>query len=336
MDELLACSTQRGKTVSNALVSIIIPCYRQARFLSAAIQSVLAQSYQAIEMVVVNDGSDDDTEAVARSFDGEIRYHWQPNRGLSAARNAAISLSTGKYIHCLDADDRLAPEAIEWLVEASQCRDDVLCVMGARTFERDDLLAVGKEWLPPVGRHLEAKLLEINFGPPHMFLCSRSMLLAVGGFDTKMVFCEDWDLWHRLVFAGIEVVAVPRIGAFYRRHSGSMSRNRLRMAKFKAEVLRRALTWIANNPERAAAIAGSAGALSKTIQEKLAEELFDAGYILRNEGQYLAALRQYCDSIRSGGMNILALSGILKLMPHWVFCRARGTCPAPDLDYQNA
>jgi glycosyltransferase involved in cell wall biosynthesis len=314
--------------MSNPLVSIIIPCYRQAHFLGTAIQSALAQSYRDIEIIVVNDGSDDDTEAVARSFGERIRYHRQPNLGLPAARNAAVSLSTGKYIHCLDADDRLAPDAITWLVEASQGREDVLCVMGARAFERDDALDEGRQYLPPVGRPLASALVVFNFGPPHMFLCSRSMLVAVGGFDTTMHSMEDWDLWQRLVFAGAEVAPVPRIGAFYRRHSGSMSRNGLRMAEYEVEGLRRSLRRIAKDPQRVAAMGASPRALTKIVHKQLGLKLFVAGYILRNQGQYLAALQQYCDSIRSGRMNMLAFSGILKLAPHWVLSRARGASAA--------
>src|SRR5271170_7896548 len=103
--------------MANPLVSIIIPAYRQAQFLGQAIESALAQVYSPIEVIVINDGSDDDTETVARRFGDKIIYHWQPNRGVSAARSAAVALATGKYIYCLDADDLLAPEAIGWLVE---------------------------------------------------------------------------------------------------------------------------------------------------------------------------------------------------------------------------
>ena len=300
------------------LVTIITPCYRQAHFLGAAIESALAQTYPAIEILVINDGSDDDTELVAKKFGNHIRYHWQPNAGLPAARNTAISLARGKYIHCLDADDRLAPEAIEWLAEAADGREDVLCVMGVKSFERDDALGEGLEWMPPTDRPLAAELLSKNFGPPHMFLCPRSMLLEVGGFDESLASCEDWDLWLRLVFAGVKIVPVRRIGAFYRRHPASMSRNRLRMATFEAQLLRRSLRWIARYPAQFAAIGCDRRDLFTLIRQQLAERLFLKGYYLRNEGHYFEALGQYCDSIRSLGPNTLALSGVLKLAPHWV------------------
>ncbi len=136
----------------NPLVSIIIPCYGQAQFLPWAIESALAQSYPAIETIVINDGSPDQTETVAQRYSGRILYHWQHNQGLSAARNTGIARASGKYVLCLDADDRLHNDAIAWLMGAAAGRDNVLCVMGARGFERDDCLEGGKEWLPSCDR----------------------------------------------------------------------------------------------------------------------------------------------------------------------------------------
>src|SRR4051812_37127670 len=123
--------------MSLPLVSVITPCYRQAEFLATALRSVFAQSYPATEAVVVNDGSDDNTEAVVSRFGDRVRYNWQPNAGLSAARNAGIAAARGQYLLFLDSDDCLHPDAISWLVEAANGREDVLCVMGWRLFERD-------------------------------------------------------------------------------------------------------------------------------------------------------------------------------------------------------
>src|SRR6516164_9832221 len=94
------------------LVSVIIPCYRQARYLPEAIDSILGQSYPAVEAVVVNDGSDDDTEAVARRYGDRVRYAWRPNGGISAARNWGIAHARGAYLKFLDADDYLHPDQV--------------------------------------------------------------------------------------------------------------------------------------------------------------------------------------------------------------------------------
>src|ERR687898_3616338 len=94
------------------LVSVVIPCYNQARFLGEAIESVLAQSYPHFEVIVVDDGSTDNTSEVAASYAG-VRYIRQENQGLAGARNAGIRRSRGSYLVFLDADDRLLADALE-------------------------------------------------------------------------------------------------------------------------------------------------------------------------------------------------------------------------------
>src|SRR4028119_1234933 len=103
----------RGKQHVGAagLVSVIIPCYNQAYFLGEAIESVLAQSYPHFEIVVVDDGSTDNTSEVAARYPG-VRCIRQENRGLAGARNEGIRHSSGSYLVFLDADDRLLPEAL--------------------------------------------------------------------------------------------------------------------------------------------------------------------------------------------------------------------------------
>src|SRR5689334_574125 len=93
------------------LISVAIACYNQAHFLSCAIESVRAQSYQNLEIIVVDDGSQDNTAEVAKGYLG-VHYIWQTNQGLSAARNTGLRHSRGDYLVFLDADDRLLPGAL--------------------------------------------------------------------------------------------------------------------------------------------------------------------------------------------------------------------------------
>src|SRR5918997_500688 len=94
------------------LVSVVIPCYNQAHFLGEAIESVLSQTYPHFEVVVVDDGSTDNTQEVAARYPG-VRYIRQENQGLAGARNAGIRRSNGSFLVFLDADDRLLPRALE-------------------------------------------------------------------------------------------------------------------------------------------------------------------------------------------------------------------------------
>src|SRR5689334_8631307 len=92
------------------LVSVIIPCYNSGRWIAEAIDSALSQTYEPLEVVVVDDGSSDDSLPIIRSFESRIIWRSGPNRGGNAARNLGFSVSTGTYIQWLDADDTLVPE----------------------------------------------------------------------------------------------------------------------------------------------------------------------------------------------------------------------------------
>ena len=223
--------------MSRPLVSIIIPCYRQAHYLGAAIESALGQSYPTIQVVVVNDGSDDDTEAVAARYAGRITYVFKPNGGLSSARNAGILAAEGDYLHFLDADDLLHPEAIASLVEAMDGKCRRFCIIGYQFFERDIDPDPAAGHLVPAYFACFPHLIHSNRFPPHCFLCRRDMVTAAGGFDENLRSHEDWDLWIRLVFDGAEPVTVQRVGAYYRRYANSMSTNRLIMFQTRIEVL---------------------------------------------------------------------------------------------------
>ena len=94
------------------LVSVIIPSYNAARYVAEAVASALAQTYQPLEIILINDGSTDDTEEVLLPYVGKMRYFYQPNRGLSATRNRAIALARGELIAFLDADDVWLPEKL--------------------------------------------------------------------------------------------------------------------------------------------------------------------------------------------------------------------------------
>ena len=98
------------------LVSIIIPCYNHGAYLSDAIDSVLGQTYPNLEIIVVDDGSTDETKRVAARYGDKIVYVWQHNQGLCAARNRGIDESHGTYVGLLDADDMLEKDYCEWLV----------------------------------------------------------------------------------------------------------------------------------------------------------------------------------------------------------------------------
>lgn len=195
-----------GHSWGGPLVSIVIPCYQQGRYLAEAIESVLAQSWGHKEVIVVNDGSTDNTSEVARRY--PVRLIEQPNRGLPAARNTGIREAAGEYILCLDADDRLAPKCIERCVG----RADIICP-GQKEFEGGSRFYARMGYDYSLAEFLRHNRIHCAS------LFRRSLWEQVGGFDESMTLgLEDWEFWIRLVAAGATVAPVDEPLFFYRVH----------------------------------------------------------------------------------------------------------------------
>jgi glycosyltransferase involved in cell wall biosynthesis len=308
--------------MGSPLVSVVIPCFRQGRFLAGAVESALAQSYPSVEVIVVNDGSDDDTEEVAGRYGDRIRYVYQTNRGLAGARNAGLAQARGEYLLFLDSDDLLHPEAVAWLVGAAGGRDDVLCSAGYRRFADGQGPATGTDVLPPRAASPGGQLLSMCFGPPHSFLSPRAKVAALGGFDAGPAGCEDYDLWVRLVLAGCEVAPVFRVAAYYRQHPASMSTSGQLMGTGCAAVLRRVLAVAEQSPATIAALGRDPDELRRDVRRRIGRELFDAGYASCQKGRLRAALYFYLASLRWG--RLAALGGIGKLLPYQLRRAIRG------------
>jgi glycosyltransferase involved in cell wall biosynthesis len=203
------------------LVSVVIPCFKQADFLAEAIESVQAQTYTCHEIIVIDDGSPDNTEEVARRYP-TVRYLRQDNRGLPSARNAGIRASHGNYLVFLDADDRLLPAHFELNLQSFESKPEAAIVCGDyRLFGTDELWHVHR--CDPMPDHYGA-LLRSNFiGPPHPAMFRREVVLEVGMFREKLTSCEDLDLYLR-VAKGRSIYCHCQVVAEYRRHAAQMSR----------------------------------------------------------------------------------------------------------------
>jgi glycosyltransferase involved in cell wall biosynthesis len=217
------------------LVSVIIPCFKQADFLAETIGSALAQTYSPVEILVVNDGSPDDTEKVAKSYGDRIVYIERPNGGLSAARNTAIAQAKGRYLKFLDSDDQLHPEQIARQVEALAGREDSLALTATRLY-RDGKPEEFLDHIPQAKALLPNLFLDFDWGAPIAWLFPTLLVKAVGGFDESFRFFEDLDLLTKLGAQGVPLVVDRRIGCYYRQRAGSMSANRVGMASARARI----------------------------------------------------------------------------------------------------
>lgn len=203
----------------NPIISIIVPCYNQAQYLSEALESVLAQTIENWECVIVNDGSTDNTLEIASEWaekDSRFIILNKENGGLADARNAGIKASHGKYILPLDADDKIASTYLEKAVgyfENNPTIKVVCCV--AKFFGEIDTV------IKQIDYSFEGMLFE------NPFVCSsiykRSDYNDTIGYNTNMIYgYEDWDFWLSLLREGDNVYRIPEPLFYYRKHAGSM------------------------------------------------------------------------------------------------------------------
>jgi glycosyltransferase involved in cell wall biosynthesis len=233
----------------NPLVSIIIPCYNQAHFVSEAIESALAQTHSPIEIVVVDDGSADNTSAIAARYPG-VRYVRQENKGLAGARNTGIRQSTGDFLVFLDADDRLMPRAVQAGLDSLRAHPECAFVSGHhRVIASDGSLLW--EWKDhslahPLDRDPYEALLRQNYIPTvGTVLFRRPVFEAVGVFDGSWDAAADYDFYLR-VARSFPILCHHEQVLEYRRHGGNMTHNAgvmltqaLRVLRAKRKVVRR-------------------------------------------------------------------------------------------------
>ena len=218
------------------LVSVIIPCYNQGYFLADAIKSVLAQSYAHFEIVVVDDGSTDNTSEVAASYPG-VRCVRQDNQGLAPARNTGLRQSRGEYVVFLDADDRLLPDALEVGLAACEAHPD--CALVAGYYRLSGVEGGLLEELPqyPVTGHHYAELLRRNFiRVPATVMYRRAVFASIGDFDSAVSPCADYDIYLRIA-RQFPIYCHEHIVAEYRQHAANMTRNPALMLKSVLHVL---------------------------------------------------------------------------------------------------
>ena len=234
----------------NPLISVIVPCYNQAQYLDECLQSVLDQTYPNWECIIVNDGSPDNTEEVAKKWlakDSRFKYYYKKNGGLSSARNYGLDKSIGEFIQLLDCDDYL--EKNKFKNQANQFNDSIdIYIAGYRYFEdsegiKNKRILGRNNFLPEVcllpDDKKDIKLLFKNKNP---FVVSaplfrKSVFDIVGVFNENLTSLEDWEFnfrcaLHDMVFKHTGYNKEDKV--LIRLHDNSMMRNQLNMEKNSA------------------------------------------------------------------------------------------------------
>lgn len=229
------------------LVSVIIPAYNASKFIERTLTSVLNQTYENIEILVVDDGSTDDTSEIVQRFvtiDTRIIFLQQANAGVAAARNYAIAKSKGDFIAPIDADDIWHETNVEKQLKVLVSSDDVGMVYSwSIDIDESDYLTGGARIFPYHGNIYPAMLLQNVIGHASACMIRRSCLEHVGSPYYKTSFlaqkaqgCEDWDLYLRIA-ENYQVELVPELLVGYRQVHGSMSRQTEQMARSRALAL---------------------------------------------------------------------------------------------------
>ena len=236
------------------VISVVMPCHNAERHIARSIASALAQSFKDIELIIVNDGSTDNSLSVMESIrDPRLRIISQPNQGVSAARNRGLEAARGAYIAFLDADDTWEPLCLERLYHAVASRPDaVLAYCGWQNVGLPG--SRGKPFIPP--DYETANKIETLFAgcrwPIHAALTRRKAIEAAHGFNPSLRNAEDYALWLEVARSGA-VVRVPEVLAYYHFHDcGQASGNRARAA---LQMLSAQQAYLERHPDFSASLA---------------------------------------------------------------------------------
>jgi glycosyltransferase involved in cell wall biosynthesis/peptidoglycan/xylan/chitin deacetylase (PgdA/CDA1 family) len=228
---------QRGtENIDKPIVGVIIPCYNQAHYLTEAIESVLAQTHDRIEIVVVDDGSTDNTSEVAARYPGILCVR-QENKGLSSARNRGLQSTAAPYVMFLDADDRLLPDAVRTSLDLLESHPEWSFVSGShRVVATDGTLLDVSDNCCFEGSSFE-QLLRRNYIVMHAtVMYRREAIEREQGFDVSLGACEDYDLYLRIA-RNSDVGCHDKVIAEYRQHEANMTKTSGLMLKTSISVL---------------------------------------------------------------------------------------------------
>jgi len=220
----------------NKRLSVCIPTYNRKELLKEALNSVFRQTYQPDEIIVLDDGSTDETEQMIKNSGWDVRYYYQANSGDASARNRLIEYAEGDYISFLDSDDLLVDDALERLIETAEREQDEVIVYGPYLRIDADGRVCGKCKRKIYSGWITTQLFKTILVHSCGSLFPRKILVEAGGFDTDLNVCSDYKLWLDLSlkyeFAGLKKPVFKR-----RRHQGNLSSEKYKNVLTELRVL---------------------------------------------------------------------------------------------------
>jgi glycosyltransferase involved in cell wall biosynthesis len=218
-------------------VSVIMPAYNAEKYLAQSVESALSQTVDNIEIIIVDDGSSDNTLHIANSFGAPVTVYSRENGGAAAARNFGVEKANGEWVAFLDADDLWEPNKLELQLES----------VHGFSWSHTDSIFIGdghdgsvraSDLTPKYAGKVIPKLVVNNFVGTSTVLMKKDVYLKVGGFDESLRALQDWDFWLRLA-AQYDLAYVPEVLAQYRVHAASTSRSARKTLPYHLEVIAR-------------------------------------------------------------------------------------------------
>lgn len=224
------------------LVSVIIPVFNGAFFLAGAIENVLAQGYEPVEIIVVDDGSTDNTAEIAAVYKHIITYHYQPNAGPSAARNCGIGLAQGTMIAFLDVDDSWSKNKLRIQTAHLQANPAIEIVQGLiQRVLKIDVGPSDQSGYEPISDSYNY----INIGSA---LFRKSVFDKVGLFDETLRDNEDTDWFIRAWESGVSKVVLDEVTLYYHQHSNNMSHHQSPVNYGLTKLIKKHLDRLRDDP----------------------------------------------------------------------------------------
>jgi glycosyltransferase involved in cell wall biosynthesis len=279
-------------------VSVIIPTFNCAALVKEAIESALAQTYRDFEVIVVDDGSDDDTTSVVAQFGSDIHYLRQTNQGASAARNQGIAMSRGKYIAFLDADDVWKPNKLAEQIPVLERDSSIGLVYSdwAITSENGETKASQLKDLKPASGYVFDGLVQCGFILTSGTVVRRSCLEDVGHFDKTLSIAQDYDLWLRICYRW-KIELVNKVLVTKRDRNGNLSSNLVKTATERIALFDKALKNFTDMTP----------ATRRLVKNQLAYNHWDVGYYHFDQLSLREARKSFACSLSYQASNARAL-----------------------------
>ena len=283
----------------NPTVSIIIPAHNVAPYIGETLASVMVQRFTDYEVIVVNDGSTDETEAALAPFRDRIVYLWQENRGVSSARNAALRVARGRYIALLDGDDIWLPGYLKTLVARLE-GDEKMDIVYPNAIFFGSPRWEGKLFMDTYPSREPVTFEKLLTRECVVFISSmfrREAAEEAGGFDETLGACEDFDMWLRMAQRGFRFSFTTEPLVRYRRRSSSLSSDEMKMPSNLIKVYEKVMANLQTTPRQRELIAPRIAEMRAQLNRVLSKRMI-AARDFAGAAHHLALANDYYHSVK--------------------------------------